>query len=47
MDRGELSEEELKATDMSGSEKTFASFHDILDKMRGPSNKDNVNGDGN
>ena len=44
---GELSEDELEATRKNGNEKPFASFHDILDKMRGTGNKDDMDGNGN
>ena len=43
---GELNEDELEAIKENGMTKSFASFHDILDKMRGNGDKNNVDGNG-
>ena len=39
---GELNEDELEAVKENGTTKSFASFYDILEKMRGNGNKDDI-----
>ena len=43
---GELNEDELEVVKENGTTKPFASFHDILEKMRGTGGKDNIDNNG-
>lgn len=44
---GELNEDELEVIKENGTTKPFASFHDILEKMRGNGNKDDIDSNSN
>lgn len=43
---GELSEDELKIIKENGTKKPFASFHDILERVHGAKEKDNIDSNG-